>query len=86
MPDSQIGAFLRIVRPGRPEFAPYLKAVFLSDHYKRHIQELAKGTNIKNIKARYILDFEFELPPLAEQKAIVKRVDELMALLDAMKG
>ena len=28
----------------------------------------------------------FPLPPLAEQKAIVKRVDELMALLDAMKG
>lgn len=26
------------------------------------------------------------LTPLAEQKAIVKRVDELMTLLDAMKG
>lgn len=39
-----------------------------------------------NISASKIANLPVPLPTLAEQKAIVKRVDELMALLDAMKG
>lgn len=85
MKDCQIGAFLRIVRPKDAGLSPFLGVIFRSDSYKRYIEDLAKGTNIKNIKACYINDFEFSLPPLAEQKAIVKRVEELFAVLDAMK-
>ena len=47
---------------------------------------IKSGTTVESIIWNKFLDFEIPLPPLAEQKAIVKRVDELMALLDAMKG
>ena len=47
---------------------------------------IKSGTTVESIIWNKFLDFEIPLPTLAEQKAIVKRVDELMALLDAMKG
>lgn len=85
MLDSQIGAFLRIVRPHDDSLSAWLRLIFLGDMYKKHIEESAKGTNIKNIKANYMLDFSIPLPPLAEQKGIVAKVDELFSVLDAMK-
>ena len=44
--NTQIGAFLRIIRPKATELSDYLGILFQSDYYKKHIQEAAKGTNI----------------------------------------
>lgn len=80
--NTQIGAFLRICRPYSLEFADYIKVIFESDFYRKHIRALSQGTNINNVKESYITEFVVPLPPLAEQKRIVAKIEELLPLID----
>ena len=73
----QIGAFLRIARPLFADVNTWLALIFHSPFYRQHIQDKAKGTNIRNLKAEYITDFIIPLPPLAEQKRIVAQIKKL---------
>ena len=79
--DTQIGAFLRIVRPYREYYAPYLKILFSSDYYRKHIRTNVKGTNINNIKAEHIDNLLVPLPPLKEIERIVAKKEELHSKL-----
>lgn len=83
-PRTQIGAFLRIIRPLSVEISDYLGIIFQSEVYKKHIREVAKGTNINNIKASYITDFIVPMPPLDEQKRIILRLQGLLDILNAI--
>ena len=76
-----------IVRAGKQICPQYLFYFFRSDIAQRWIESHSDGsTNQKELYTKNLITIDIPLPPLAEQKAIVKRVDELMALLDAMKG
>lgn len=86
IPDTQIGAFLRIVRPIDPSVSQYLRLIFESNLYKSHIQDLAKGTNINNIKASYITNFFIPLPPTCEQKTICNMVKVIFQQLDDIES
>jgi len=83
---TQIGAFLRIVRPIAGEISLYLNLVFSSELYRGHIRTMAKGTNINNIKATYINDFVIPLPPIDEQNKIVAAVNEYFAIIDIIES
>ena len=48
------------------------------------ISENATGTTFKEVSGKSFGDEYFALPPLAEQKRIVERVDELMKLIDQL--
>ena len=82
MPDTMIGAFLRICRPVYSEIIEYLRCLFDSEFYRKHIRDLSQGTNINNVKESYITEFVIPLPPLAEQKRIVAKIEELLPLID----
>jgi type I restriction enzyme, S subunit len=57
-----------------------------SDQLLDLIFATATGTaNQANIGTSSILDLPFPLPPLAEQRRIVAKVDELMALCDRLQ-
>ena len=85
IPNTQIGAFLRIVRSNKQTFSDYLNVIFLSDYYKTYIRNIAKGSNINNIKNSYLLDFVIALPPYQEQLRIVAKIEELFGVLDGIK-
>ena len=82
IPNTMIGAFLRICRPYSYQLADYFRLVFESDFYRKHIRDLAQGTNINNVKESYITQFAIPLPPLAEQKRIVAKIEELLPLVE----
>jgi type I restriction enzyme S subunit len=79
--DTQIGAFLRIVRPYFSYYASYLQILFSTNYYRRHIQTKVKGTNINNIKAEYIANLLVPIPPQKEMERIVAKKEELYSKL-----
>ena len=81
--NTQIGAFLRIIRPIFKDIVQFIWIVFTSNYYREHIRSLSKGTNINNVKEEYITDMIIPLPPLSEQKRIVAKVEELFETIKA---
>ena len=83
--NTQIGAFLRILRSTAYINASYINIIVSSDYFRDYIRSLAKGTNINNIKNKYLADFKVPLPPISEQNYIVDRVEELCSSLEEIE-
>ena len=50
------------------------------------LAEYFTGTGIKHFTGRGVAAYFFPLPPLTEQRRIVAKVDELMALCDRLEA
>lgn len=81
-PKTQIGAFLRIVRPISNLIAPYIRVIFSSEYYRNHIRNQVQGMNINNVKEEHLSEFLIPFPPLAEQQRIVDKIEELLPLVE----
>lgn len=81
--EGSYGAFCALLRANECVDKSYLGYVFKGNAFRRLISEIAKGTNINNLKREHILDFKFPLPPLAEQEQIVAKIEALFSELDA---
>jgi len=82
IPKTQIGAFLRIVRSKQKTLSPYIRLIFQTDAYKDYIRNVAKGSNINNVKNAHLQNYQICLPPLEEQQRIVQKIEELFSFLD----
>ena len=82
IPKTQIGAFLRIVRSKQKTLSPYIRLIFQTDAYKDYIRNVAKGSNINNVKNAHLQNYQICLPPLEEQQRIVQKIEELFSSLD----
>ncbi len=81
---AQIGAFLRIIRPKLSYLSNFIKVIFSSEYYRKHIRNNVSGTNINNIKEEHITKMLIPLPPLAEQKRIVAKIEELFKIIEPL--
>jgi type I restriction enzyme, S subunit len=63
----------------------YLYKYLLCSLLFSEIAEKNNGTAQPNLSANSFMSFLFPLPPLAEQKRIVAKIDQLMALCDALE-
>ena len=82
--DTMVGAFLRICRPNSIELSQFIRILFMSEYYRQHIRQEAKGTNINNVKENHITHLLVPLPPLAEQKRIVEKIEQAFSVLDTI--
>lgn len=64
----------------------YLYYVLKSRYFIEYVELYQKGVAYPAISDTDLLKAPFPLPPLAEQKRIVAKVDELMALCDALEA
>ena len=66
IPKTQIGAFLRLLRPKEPQFAMLISIAVNSEHFRKYIRAQAKGTSINNINLGHLKSYEFEAPAKLE--------------------
>jgi type I restriction enzyme S subunit len=67
------------LRSGENLENPFLKYVISSRKFIEHILGVQTGIGVPHISGKQINSFEFSLPPLAEQRAIVARLEALSA-------
>ena len=81
--ECSFGAFCGAIRPVfRMDF---LGVYFASPLYRNAVSEASAGIGINNLKSTSLQSLAIPIPPLAEQSRIVARVEELMALCDALE-
>jgi type I restriction enzyme, S subunit len=69
----------------KPLFAEYLKICLMSPPLQEAIRARATGMTATGIKASKLKKLPVPVPPLAEQKRIVAKVNELMRLCDDLE-
>ena len=78
-------SYLIRVQGSQAMYARYLKLFFESPIYWTQLQEGARGAGQPNVNGQTLKKMQVPLPPLAEQRRIVAKVDELMALCDRLE-
>ena len=63
----------------------YLKFIFYSVYFIKYVNKMATGSTIKNLSLKAMNLFIIPLPPLAEQKRIVEKLDKLLADIEELK-
>ncbi|MSU51770.1 MAG: hypothetical protein EXS37_22215, partial [Opitutus sp.] len=84
MAGARVNQHVTIIRPTPELFPRFLSGFLASPSVQRMIDEIQVGATRQALTKAMIEQFEIPLPPLAEQKRIVAKVDELMALCDRL--
>jgi type I restriction enzyme, S subunit len=63
----------------------FVRRVIESPYFISYASENATGTTIRNLGLKAMNHFPIPLPPLAEQRRIVAKVEQLIALVDALE-
>jgi type I restriction enzyme S subunit len=84
-PEAYVSQHIALCRPTHREMSPYLHLCFISQSSARgKLETLAygdkPGLNLNNIR-----DLILPIPPLAEQRRIVAKVEQLMATVDLLE-
>jgi restriction endonuclease S subunit len=80
--DVSFGAFCSLLRVKDQVLSKFIFYLLRSNAFKDYIRKISTGTNINNLKREHILDFEFYLPELKMQDAIVAKIEELFSELE----
>jgi type I restriction enzyme S subunit len=75
-----------ILRPSPLIFGPFLVLLIGSPHGRQYLGGSAVGMTMQNLNQSILVKLCFGLPPLAEQRRIVAKVDELMILCDRLEA
>lgn len=74
------------LRPYGGLSSDFLVLQLLSESFRAILEDTATGLTAKGIKSAKLKRLPFAVPPLGEQRRIVAKVDELMALCDELEA
>ena len=77
-------SYLIRVTPSDELHAPYIKRFLESPTYWTQLQTMSAGTGQPNVNGTALKSLLVPLPPLAEQRRIVEKVDQLLGLCDEL--
>ena len=86
MDGARVNQHVTIIRPTQELLPRFLSIVLASPSVQRMIDEIQVGATRQALTKAMIEQFEIPLPPLPEQKRIVAKVNELMALCDRLEA
>ncbi len=75
-----------VLRMPRSLYAPYVAMLIGAPMARTYLGGASVGTTMQNLNQSILARMPVGLPPLAEQKRIVAKVDELMALCDRLEA
>ncbi|NOC84540.1 restriction endonuclease subunit S [Ruegeria sp. HKCCD6428] len=79
------GAFCSVARSMDKETSDFLSYYFKSNQYRGYVENVALGVNINNFRTSDLKAMPIPLPPLPEQKRIVRKLDTLSARTTAAR-
>jgi len=60
----------------------YLRLLLCGQEFQNYAQNTSTGSTIKNVSLKSMREYQFSLPPLSEQLAIVTKIEELLSDLE----
>lgn len=82
---GNVSQHVTIVRPISNEILQFLHLVLMSRHVQKTVMDVQVGVSREGLSIGKFGQFIIPFPPLDEQRRIVAKVNELMALCDRMK-
>jgi type I restriction enzyme S subunit len=79
------GAFCAVIRAYSPSLFEYFRIFFDTPFYRKQTQQIGKGIGIQNLNKGELESLLIPVPAASAMKAIVAKVDELMALCDKLE-
>jgi type I restriction enzyme S subunit len=84
--EANVSQHVSILRPVLPAMTPFLHLSIMSPPVQRLVWTRQVGMAREGLSKKVLELFEVPVPPLAEQKRIVAKVNELMILCDALEA
>jgi type I restriction enzyme S subunit len=83
--EANVSQHVTIIRMLKKSAREYLHNLILSPFFQKMVWERQVGMAREGLSKGVLEQFEIPLPPLAEQKRIVAKIDQLMALCDSLE-
>ena len=83
---ANVSQHVAIVRLAQKELRRFLHLWICSPSFQKEIMSVQVGVSREGLSMKRLQEFAIPVPPLAEQKRIVARVDQLMALIDQLEA
>ncbi|MCW7468191.1 restriction endonuclease subunit S [Leptospira kanakyensis] len=83
--EANVSQHVAILRTFTPSIVTYLHKLIISDFFQNLVFKEQVGVSREGLSMTKLSKFPLPLPPLAEQKRIVEKVDEFLALCDELE-
>lgn len=80
------GGFMGLITTGDELLPKFLYYLMTSEGYRDFIGELSDGANINNLKFDDLKNFRVPVPPLADQRRIIRLLDEALSGLSCARA
>jgi len=83
--EANVSQHVSIVRLVIPSIRKFIHIYMISPSFFNEVMRVQVGISREGLSITRLREFQIPIPPLAEQKRIVAKVDELMALCDELE-